>query len=137
MDNKEILNYATEAAKLQQQKANPEKPSLTRKCQFQGCPLTSTMSGAQGYTCSFHDGNDYHSAVTAAINHNYKLIKSLREMTFWTQDKWSDPKVVEWLQNKPSCPMKEGELVSMYLSRFNQWLHDHIAAESTKSIKGN
>lgn len=110
-----------------------KEPERIKKCQYFGCPLSSSSSGSQGNVCNFHETPDYAADVTQSIVKNKKFIDAYSKMVRWSNDEWFTNK--NWLTTNPDCPMTEGELPTLYLQRFYTWLGEKIKSDSTDIIQ--
>ena len=136
--NEDLVNYAKESAKLS--KKNNQKPAdKPRKCQYQNCPMRAVSTVEGRSRCSYHHTGDFHHEVTIAIKQNINFINGYNSMVKWTVSDWT--KHNDYLLNNKNCPMEQGELPSMYLVRFFNWISEKIQSDATilvnQKLKGD
>lgn len=117
------------------QKKEYEKPSEWGRCKARGCPMMATVKPDE--VCQFHNGVNfgYNGAgwnhTTEAIRANKGLVQKYTSLAHTPSSDWNLMAMRGW----HVLPMGENEPASIYLNRFNLWIHEQIkntAAELDK-----
>lgn len=126
------MNDLTKLNKDARKRKEAYKPPPINKCQYMGCPMNASIKDTDGYKCAFHRTGDYHYEITESIKKNLKFISQYTKMINFTTDDWNEQDM--WLRTTPNCPMLEGELHSLYINRFYNWLDEKIKNEAMDFI---
>jgi len=106
------------------------------RCSAHGCPLMSTVK-TTNTLCQFHHGHNmgqggsHWNAVTEAIKSHKGLIQKYTNLVHTPSSDWNIAGMRGW----EALPMSEDEPASIYLNRFNLWIHKQINELATEILQ--
>ena len=96
------------------------------RCKARGCPMMSTVKPDE--VCQFHHGVNFGhngegwNAMTESIKHNKGLVQKYTNLAHTPSSSWNLMAMRGW----EVLPMGEHEPATIYLNRFNNWIHEQI-----------
>ena len=126
-------DYKKEMDKLNDNKKSGKPVDKPKKCMYQNCEMLAATTAEGRNRCAFHQTGDYHHEVTVSIKQNKNFINGYNNMVKWDVSDWA--KHNNYLLNNKNCPIEQGELPSMYLVRFFNWISEKIANDASVLIE--
>lgn len=107
------------------------------RCSANGCPMVSTAKVGGVDLCQYHHGHNMGmggatwNAITESVKHHKGLIKKYVYHVYTPSPDWNIAAMKGW----DVLPMGDEEPPSLYLNRFNKWIHEQINETATEMLR--